>query len=101
MAFAIHTFDTTEEAYDATQCDDNISRGDILIIESEKVVGIADTWPIAVTDFTGELHGVQGTKQDGIVIGYTDDKTHEYYVHLDLAFEIAQAYGWQATDKRK
>lgn len=57
-----HHFDSTQEAYDACQCDDNVKDGDILVVKSERVVGIADTWPFAITDKTGELHSV---KPDG------------------------------------
>lgn len=51
-----HYFPSTAQAYDACQCDDSIKKGDLLVIESEKVVGIADTWPVAVTDERGSLH---------------------------------------------
>lgn len=51
-----HVFDSTAEAYDATQCDDSIRKGDRLLIVKEAVVGLADTWPIAVTVEHGELH---------------------------------------------
>lgn len=54
----VHRFDSTGEAYDATQCDENIQRGDILLIESERVVGVADTWPFAVTPTHGHLHAL-------------------------------------------
>ena len=53
---AIHIFDSTGGAYDACQCDDNVKRGDILYIPSEGVVGLADTWPIAITKEYGALH---------------------------------------------
>lgn len=56
MNAKIHHFDSTVRAYDATQSDDKIKKGDVLIIESEKVVGLADTWPVAVTEWPGELH---------------------------------------------
>ncbi|RWN60188.1 hypothetical protein [Mesorhizobium sp.] len=52
----VHFFDSTGEAYDATQCDETIKNGDVLVIESEKVVGLADTWPVAVTEHSGNLH---------------------------------------------
>ena len=55
-AHRIHRFDSTGEAYDACQCDERIKTGDVLIIESERVVGIADTWPVAVTVEYGNLH---------------------------------------------
>ncbi len=50
------TFGSSGEAYDACQCDEDIKDGDVLIIKSEKVVGIAGTWPVAVTVENGELH---------------------------------------------
>jgi hypothetical protein len=53
---AVHEFETTGEAYDATQCDDTIANGDVLLIVSEGVVGVADTWPVAVTFARGHLH---------------------------------------------
>ena len=63
----VHYFDSTGEAYDACQCDDDIKNGDILIIQTEKVVGLAWAWPIAVTKNCGNLHfhkdGVDGIHQ--------------------------------------
>lgn len=56
MRKTIHMFDYSGEAYDACQCDKSIEDGDILYIPSEGVVGIADTWPIAVTHSYGKLH---------------------------------------------
>ena len=61
---AMHTFDSTREAYNATQCRDDIKKGDILLIPSEGVVGIADTWPFAVSSKRGELHGIDVTGWD-------------------------------------
>jgi len=52
----VHYFESTGEAYDACQCDKAIKTGDVLVIRSERVVGIADTWPMAVTAKHGELH---------------------------------------------
>ena len=70
-------FDTTEEAYDACQCDDRLKDGDTLVCghyddyilermallapdylgnESDVVVGIVSTWPTAVTKINGQLH---------------------------------------------
>lgn len=51
-----HQFSSTGEAYDACQCDEDIQDGDILVIESEGVIGVADTWPVAVTAEHGSLH---------------------------------------------
>jgi hypothetical protein len=52
----VHQFFNSRDAYDACQCDETVKNGDTLIIESEGVVGVADTWPIAVTVASGGLH---------------------------------------------
>lgn len=54
----IHEFSSTGDAYDACQCDDAVLGGDILIVRSEFVVGIAGTWPFAVSSDHGQLHMV-------------------------------------------
>lgn len=46
----VHTFESTREAYDASQTSDDICDGDVLLVPSEGV------WPIAVTDAHGEFH---------------------------------------------
>lgn len=55
---AVHDhFGSTTDAYDETQCNEAIRSGDVLVIESEGVVGILDeAWPCAVTVAHGELH---------------------------------------------
>jgi hypothetical protein len=50
----IHRFESTERAYDATQCDPDIKTGDILVIGN--IIGVADTWPFVVTKESGQLH---------------------------------------------
>lgn len=55
---AVHEFASTGDAYDACQCDENIKQGDTLVIKAEKIVGVADTWPFAVTADHGQLHGI-------------------------------------------
>lgn len=55
---SVFYFPTSGEAYDATQCWEDIKDGDVLVVSSEKIVGVADTWPIAVTAESGELHEV-------------------------------------------
>ncbi|WP_405775892.1 hypothetical protein [Streptomyces sp. NBC_01538] len=52
----VWTFYSTGEAYGAVQCREEIHDGDVLVIEREKVVGIAETWPFALTEAFGELH---------------------------------------------
>lgn len=67
---AIHVFDSTGEAYDACQTgltfrydeekglvvETKVETGDVLVIPSERVVGVCDTWPVAVTANYGKLH---------------------------------------------
>jgi len=59
MTKLIHTFASTGRAYDATQCDETILNGQTLFIPSEGVVGLAETWPVAVTAEIGDLHGLK------------------------------------------
>lgn len=54
----LHAFETTGNAYDAVQTDDQIKSGDTLIILTERVVGVAYAWPLAVTAEAGKLHPV-------------------------------------------
>lgn len=56
MNAKIYHFETTVEAYESAQTDEAINDGDVLIIEPEKVVGLVGDFPIAVTEWTGDLH---------------------------------------------
>jgi hypothetical protein len=57
MQFTAHFFTHSGEAYDASQCDDRIKSGDLLIVPEEKVVGFLFlAWPIAVTQDAGVFH---------------------------------------------
>lgn len=58
MKQTIHVFLSTGEAYDATQCNPDVKQGDTLYVPSEGVVGVACTWPIAVSAKHGDLHEV-------------------------------------------
>ncbi|EPG9350439.1 hypothetical protein ACKU3Z_031810 [Pseudomonas aeruginosa] len=51
-----HTFNSTGDAYDATQCDEDVLGGHALLVLEEGVVGLSWTWPVAVTTASGELH---------------------------------------------
>lgn len=53
----VHTFDSTRDAYEACQ-NGGALPGDVLVIPSERVIGIADTWPVAATNAAGVLHQV-------------------------------------------
>jgi len=55
-------FPSTGDAYNAVQCDETIKNGDVLIVRSEQVVGLAYTWPIAVTPKKGAFHALAPDK---------------------------------------
>lgn len=57
-AWRIHAFVSTGNAYDAVQTDETIAAGDTLLILDERVVGVAMTWPFAITAEAGKLHAV-------------------------------------------
>ena len=47
----VHYFDTSGEAYDASQTHDDISDGDVLVVESEQAVAILmKAWPTVYND---------------------------------------------------
>lgn len=83
----VHTFDNTTDAYDATQCNEEIKDGDVLVIESEQVIGIAYTFPFALTEYIGELHVTIAnprTREGGI-----------FAAGVDRAEQIARERGWR------
>ncbi|RUU78225.1 hypothetical protein [Mesorhizobium sp. M7A.F.Ca.MR.362.00.0.0] len=93
----IHFFDSTGDAYDATQCDEDIKNGDVLVIPTACVVGLADTWPVAVTKQAGKLHVLADGKfetyrhQFGANAGqrvFTDEQ-------IKVAKAIATAWGFE------
>ncbi|MEW1922205.1 hypothetical protein [Streptomyces sp. NPDC088360] len=67
----VWTFYSTGEAYGACQCREEIRDGDVLVIEREQVIGIAGTWPFALTEAIGELHTLKPdfrTYKDGAFV---------------------------------
>lgn len=54
----IHAFASTGNAYDAVQTDESIAAGDTLLVLDERVVGVAMTWPFAITAQPSKLHAV-------------------------------------------
>lgn len=60
-------FPNSRAAYDATQIGE-APLGTVLLIPSEGVVGLAWTWPIAITAACGELHSIaDASKADEIM----------------------------------
>ncbi len=54
----IHGFATTGNAYDACQVDENVTKGNTLLVLDEAVIGLAWAWPVAVTAEAGHLHRI-------------------------------------------
>lgn len=52
---AVWHFEHSGAAYDASQCRDEIRRGDALVC-ADGVVGLAWAWPLAITVELGKLH---------------------------------------------
>ncbi|ESY35392.1 hypothetical protein NKK48_30330 [Mesorhizobium sp. C386A] len=93
----IHFFDSTGDAYDFTQCIDDIKNGDVLVIESEKVVGLADTWPVAVTKEAGNLHTLDDGKFESYLHQFGKDAGQRVFTdqQLKAAKAIAAAWGFE------
>jgi hypothetical protein len=93
-----HLFESTGEAYDATQCDDDVKTGDVLIIASEKVIGIAYTWPIAVTKEHGKLHcpidGEDVAMFRATFDTYREENRDALLLGMDEAVKLAKELGW-------
>lgn len=69
----VHEFETSGDAYDCSQMgvtwtntgdtgDTAVKDGDILHVPAEQVVGVCDTWPVAVTKTMGSLHGTDNVR---------------------------------------
>lgn len=90
----VHMFDYSEEAYDETQCNEQISIGDPLVIIDEKIVAVADTWPFAVTKQHGHLHNVSDLK--ALVASLESDKRKmELLTGMRNAVKIAKDLGFE------
>jgi hypothetical protein len=90
-----HTFASTGDAYDQTQCNPAIRTGDSLLIASEQVVGLSWTWPVAVTAKAGALHEMAEAESAGADVirsaGWTTDQ-------IRTAVELADAQGFTVAD---
>ena len=93
MHLYIWTFDSTGEAYDACQESDTIMRGDILLVAGERVIGIADTWPVAITKRSGKLHhAIEGECGSYLLENNLDP-------HLAEAILLAGTLGFSLLDE--
>lgn len=56
---------STEEAYDASQCSEDMRAGDVLVVEAEQAVAFLwKAWPCAVTTAHGEFHRAEGDPRE-------------------------------------
>lgn len=89
-------FDTTGDAYDAVQTHDEIKTGDTLLIPSEQIVGLAYTWPVAVTAQVGKLHTVASGPIAKLDAGIGDKTGKPVFTEeqVEFAQELARSFGW-------
>ena len=87
----VHFFPESGLAYAACQCDESITKGDLLIIESERVIGVADTWPIAVSREHGALHCLSNGELTEQLI---NSLPHAVLNGIERGQQAAAAFGW-------
>ena len=88
-----HAFASTGNAYDATQCDEAIRTGDTLIVLPENVVGVAMTWPFAVTQAHGKLHALSAPRSAETLADIARS-LHVSPADFEHAAEIARRFGF-------
>jgi len=101
----IHYFDDTGEAYDASQCDDKIKDGDVLVGLDDQVVGfLFQAWPVAVTEGHGHFHTLKedagNLRSDDVVSGRP---LVNYQESADAAlneYHRLEREGWTKPDVR-
>lgn len=93
-AHRIHAFETTGNAYDATQTDEAIETGDTLLVHAEGVVAVAMTWPFAVTTAHGHLHSMAPLK-DGDTLEIVAGSLKVEPGAIRRAAELARQLGFE------
>lgn len=80
----VHVFASTGEAYDASQCHDDIVDGDVLSVPGAGVVAVLmAAWPVAVdTDTPGEFHCLKSGEE------WSKTEFGDYTVSVVLAREV-------------
>lgn len=90
----VHEFNDSGDAYDACQCDESIKDGDILLILPEGVIGLAGTWPVAITEEHGKLH----TAREGRLLAYLKEDLKATDEAIEHAKLLAQLHGLALRD---
>ena len=106
----IHNFESTSDAYAAVNTDDDVHDGDVLVVESEHVVGVAvQAWPTAVTVEHGAFHTLNDAARWD-ALGAADEVVHDgklvvaarpaidYSASRDVALAIADTL-WGPLDE--
>lgn len=89
-------FSSSSTAYGHCQWDEEIKTGDTLLICGEGVVGLAWTWPLAVTVKDGEFHT--------IIPGETAALLADAKITVEqakAAVAVAVSYGYEINDNFK
>ena len=94
----VHKFSDSGLAYDACQCNSQIKTGDTLLIGSERVVGLAWTWPVAVTPEFGRLHWPDPASDIDSLI--REAGWSEQQVANAVAIAMARGFGVAASFRR-
>lgn len=103
----VHRFDSTGEAYSASQTRDDIHDGDVLSVPSEQVVGIlVSAWPTAVGERYGEFHQL-AYEVDWDAVPRVEGGTQDYSASFEMAvdelheilMEVAEV-AWQKETER-
>jgi hypothetical protein len=97
---AIWFMDGSGEAYDRCQTDSDIDTGDTLVIDQgqdysdERIVGLAGTWPVAVTVQCGALHTFRPNA--GPPHQFPDEDWGDYFSEHQCRVAVAEALnrGW-------
>lgn len=85
----VHAFDSTVEAYNASQCSEDVKDGDVLVVPSESAVAIlVQAWPMSVTDSHGEFHWSADKSIEAVLNGVAISDGSDYSVSLRMARSV-------------
>ena len=93
---ALIAYDSTE-AYENCMCLDHWRSNRVFVVESEKIVGITGTWPIAITATIGELHRPKTHPKSWTneSIAKFTDEPEVLFAAIEIAIVEATRRGWK------
>ena len=99
----VWAFDSTTDAYNASQYYDAMAAGDILFIPNRQCVAIADTWPVAITIKAGQLHipkeGMTRENLNNIMNEYKEgDRRVNFHLSFKQAVVLAAKHNYPVLD---